>query len=304
MNHKQKIGYTILGACIMLIGMSIDNLTSSPVTAQNDGEITCQKLTFVNDRGVPLFYIETRGFDNELSIFNALNFNWETNVVEPKEVMSLYSSSIHGNQLILLNHEHEDRPAVRLTASQRNNYVTLFNHEGKRAVRLGSNVGTDRNTNSVGIFNNESEMITLRAAMKNAAWHAEFPEYRGRNYESNAIYLYNNTATSVNINDPARSANFNFNDKPPPQFLSAISLVSDEDGNTVSVFNKAPKVIKGDTMQVIEALSVKEAVRLGATEHGGRIDAFNKQGKNRAVMGVTEYGNGAVSTWDKNGYRQ
>ena len=26
--------------------------------------------------------------------------------------------------------------------------------------------------------------------------------------------------------------------------------------------------------------------------------------KSRAAMGVTAYGNGAVSTWDKNGYRQ
>ena len=39
-------------------------------------------------------------------------------------------------------------------------------------------------------------------------------------------------------------------------------------------------------------------------EHGGRIEVANNQGKNRAVMGVNEYGTGAVSTWDKNGYRQ
>lgn len=40
------------------------------------------------------------------------------------------------------------------------------------------------------------------------------------------------------------------------------------------------------------------------TEHGGRVDVFNKQGETRAGMGVNEYGNGAVSTWDRNGYRQ
>lgn len=45
------------------------------------------------------------------------------------------------------------------------------------------------------------------------------------------------------------------------------------------------------------------SVLLSNDEHGGRVDVFNKQDKNRAVMAVDEYGNGAVSTWDKNGYR-
>ena len=49
MNYKQKIGYTILGAFIMLIGMLMDNLTSPPVTAQSNGELTCQQLTFVDE---------------------------------------------------------------------------------------------------------------------------------------------------------------------------------------------------------------------------------------------------------------
>ena len=46
------------------------------------------------------------------------------------------------------------------------------------------------------------------------------------------------------------------------------------------------------------------STKMGTDEHGGRVDVFNNQGKNRAVMGVNEYGNGVVSTWDKNGYRQ
>lgn len=46
------------------------------------------------------------------------------------------------------------------------------------------------------------------------------------------------------------------------------------------------------------------STKMGTDEHGGRVDVFNNQGKNRAVMGVNEYGNGAVSTWDRNGYRQ
>ena len=38
-------------------------------------------------------------------------------------------------------------------------------------------------------------------------------------------------------------------------------------------------------------------------EHGGYVQVKAK-GKGAAVMGINEYGNGAVSSWDKNGYRQ
>ena len=42
---------------------------------------------------------------------------------------------------------------------------------------------------------------------------------------------------------------------------------------------------------------------LSVTEHGGRVEVKGK-GEGAAVMGINDYGNGAVSTWDKNGYRQ
>ena len=44
---------------------------------------------------------------------------------------------------------------------------------------------------------------------------------------------------------------------------------------------------------------------MGVDEHGGVVSVFGKGGNtSRAIMGVSEYGNGAVNTWDKNGYRQ
>ena len=69
----------------------------------------------------------------------------------------------------------------------------------------------------------------------------------------------------------------------------------------------------------------KSGALLSITEHGGSVAAFGKDGKSwvrrsvslnmggvshvegkgegKAGMGINEYGNGAVSTWDKNGYR-
>ena len=48
----------------------------------------------------------------------------------------------------------------------------------------------------------------------------------------------------------------------------------------------------------------RQRAGLFTDEHGGYVAVFGKGSKgSRAIIGVNEYGNGAVSTWDKNGYR-
>ena len=42
---------------------------------------------------------------------------------------------------------------------------------------------------------------------------------------------------------------------------------------------------------------------LSIDELGGRVQV-NGKGEGAAAIGINEYGNGAVSTWDKNGYLQ
>ena len=48
----------------------------------------------------------------------------------------------------------------------------------------------------------------------------------------------------------------------------------------------------------------KRRVTMGTDEQGGIVEIANNQGKKRAAMSVNAYDTGAVSTWDKNGYRQ
>lgn len=46
-------------------------------------------------------------------------------------------------------------------------------------------------------------------------------------------------------------------------------------------------------------------VHLSVNENGGMLDVLGKaKDKSRVTVEINEYGNGAVSTWDKNGYRQ
>lgn len=66
----------------------------------------------------------------------------------------------------------------------------------------------------------------------------------------------------------------------------SVWLVTEKRGGRVAAFGKAGKVL------------------LYTDEHGGSVSVYGKgSNESRAVMGVNEYGNGMVSTWDKNGYR-
>ena len=47
------------------------------------------------------------------------------------------------------------------------------------------------------------------------------------------------------------------------------------------------------------------SAQLSANKNGGRLSIYGKTDhSSRVVVGINEYGNGVVSTWDKNGYRQ
>ena len=91
----------------------------------------------------------------------------------------------------------------------------------------------------------------------------------------------------------------------------AVVLASSEEGNVIALAGKQGKAAIGllSHEDVGNSLTIcnkqgEEVVMLHSTEYGGRVDVLNNQAKPRATMGVNEYGNGAVSTWDRNGYRQ
>ena len=59
----------------------------------------------------------------------------------------------------------------------------------------------------------------------------------------------------------------------------------------------------GGLVRVVNKDDAGEA-RLGINEHGGNVAVYGKgSNKSRAIITVNEYGNGVVSTWDKNDYR-
>ncbi|MDE0298093.1 MAG: hypothetical protein OXN17_05640 [Candidatus Poribacteria bacterium] len=75
---------------------------------------------------------------------------------------------------------------------------------------------------------------------------------------------------------------------------SAVHIGVDENGGIVYVFSN----MKG------EGAGGAGGVGVTIGEYGGNVAVFGRgDAYTRASMGVNESGNGAVSTWDKNGYR-
>ena len=88
----------------------------------------------------------------------------------------------------------------------------------------------------------------------------------------------------------------------------AVALDTDEHGGVVNVYGKdgGSAGMRTDEHGGVVKVYRKDGGSAGMfiDEYGGSVSVTNNQGKIRAVMGINEFGNGAVSTWDKNGYRQ
>ena len=87
-------------------------------------------------------------------------------------------------------------------------------------------------------------------------------------------------------------------------------VIVGEDGGSVRVFGKdgegsAQMVINDNGGSVaVRGKDGEGSAKMAINDNGGSVAVHGKGNTDsRAVMGVNEYGNGAVSTWDKNGYR-
>ncbi|MDE0022576.1 MAG: hypothetical protein OXT69_14495 [Candidatus Poribacteria bacterium] len=90
-----------------------------------------------------------------------------------------------------------------------------------------------------------------------------------------------------------------------------VFVSADEDGGVMSISNAEDRIMviigqnDAENSGLVRVIGENGSALLSVHEHGGWIGVFGKgSDKSRAVMGVNEYGNGSVSTWDKNGYRQ
>ena len=157
MNQKQKFGYTVLGALIMLVGIGVGSIVSPPLVAQRDGvfgEIECTKLKVVDktgktaivlaadtlanrvvvifDRaGEPAVGISASGLGNSLGIYGKAR----------KQVVSLRTDEdwaevdIYGDVGI---HDKAGNIAVGLSADEDGGDVAIYSKAGKTGIGLSA----------------------------------------------------------------------------------------------------------------------------------------------------------------------
>ena len=144
------------------------------------------------------------------------------------------------------------------------NQVLVNDKQGKRAVKL---VNDEDLGNSVAVLNKQgNEAVALRTDE-----HGGIVNVSGKDSGSASMFTIEN---------------------------GGVVRVKGKDGGGVVMTTNEHGGIVGVSGKVSGGAEIK------TDEHGGRFDVYNNQGKPRAAMGINEFGNGAVSTWDENGYRQ
>lgn len=76
MNHKQKLGYTLLGAGIMALGIIIGQIVTPDIKAQNNGvfdKIVCREIQVVDKDGKKAIVLQSNEGDNQLIVYKPQN---------------------------------------------------------------------------------------------------------------------------------------------------------------------------------------------------------------------------------------
>ena len=115
MNHKQKLGYTLLGAGIMAVGITIGQFVSPNIEAQSNGvfdEITCRSLSVVDEKG------ETE-----------IGLGEKTVVIRDKQgrLAVILSSREVGNGLTVFD---KGKIAGMLVSNKEENFVSISDKQG------------------------------------------------------------------------------------------------------------------------------------------------------------------------------
>ena len=169
MNHKQKLGYMVLGAVIMLVGLGLGAIVSPPLIAQKYNlfdEIRCSKITVADKYDKPAIVLSSdEATGNGIVLFNQagkqaaiLHASEDGNslgIYNPagKHAVSLGSSET-GSDIALLN-EEEQMAISLLVDKELGRLVAVLNEEGVEAIRLGSlnKIGS----NNIALFDKAGE---------------------------------------------------------------------------------------------------------------------------------------------------
>ena len=129
MNPKQKLGYILLGAGIMAVGITIGQVITPDIRAQNNGvfdEIWCRKLTVYYDTGEPAIGLAATPQGSAILVLSPSG----------KKAVELYSDGT-SNSMNVFN-ENAERTIQLVDKHDSGTTIMLSNDRGERAIALGS----------------------------------------------------------------------------------------------------------------------------------------------------------------------
>ena len=153
MNQKQKLGYMVLGAGIMAIGIIIGQVITPDIEAQNNGvfdEITCRSLNVVDEKGNAGIQLLAVGDTNVIVIGD-----------NSPGTGRIYLGTDHGTNGITII-DGAGNSAIELEAKEHNNYVQLFDKAEKEAILLN----THEDANAITILGKDEKPAILLSAIE------------------------------------------------------------------------------------------------------------------------------------------
>ena len=145
MNHKQKLGYMLLGAGIMAVGITIGQFITPNIEAQSNGvfdKITCRKIEVVDEKGKRAIVLQSmkglppsdKFFWNQIVIYNPST---------EREAVALESNSSFNNVWVMnhqRNKDHQESFGMQIICGREENNLRLMNPQGDRATELNAGV--------------------------------------------------------------------------------------------------------------------------------------------------------------------
>ena len=167
MNQKQKLGYTLLGAGIMAVGITIGQVITPNIEAQSNGvfdEITCRSLNVVDRNGNTGIHLLAAGDLNGSEGINLLAAE-NTNAIvignNSPGTGRIYLSTDHGTNGITIT-DGAGNSAIELTAKEHQNHVQVFDKAENMAILLN----THEDANAVTIFGKAEKPAILLSAIE------------------------------------------------------------------------------------------------------------------------------------------
>ena len=155
MNHKQKLGYTLLGAGVMAVGITIGQFITPNIEAQSNGvfdEIICRKLTVVDEDANKAIALFSDADLTRLIVYNP----------QGKQGIKL-ESGFWGNYVIVYETEDDEKEGVSLAGTSKENYVIVRNF--RRSERAAAKLISKEDISSVEVLDKNGDPVAWLARL-------------------------------------------------------------------------------------------------------------------------------------------